>query len=101
MKKCKFCGKEIADDDWNICETCCEKAKTYDTARDIGNSWEENISVNGFWQFCFTKEEVDDILYAAFKALPEEKQKELIDKYCEYDMLYFVRWVTKRWNEEK
>lgn len=101
MIKCKFCDNLVAEDDWKVCETCRDKAKTYETARDIGNSWEENVSVNGFWEFCFSKEEIDDILYSAFKALPEDNQKELICRYCEDDMLYFVRWLTKQWNTEK
>jgi hypothetical protein len=99
--KCKLCENLVDEDDWVVCESCRNKAKTYENARDIGHSWEEEISLNGFWAFCFTKEDIDDILYAKFKSLPEEEQKSLIERYCEDDMLYFVRWLVKQWKEEK
>lgn len=101
MNKCKICGTYVNEDDWLVCEDCRNNAKTFDTAFDIGNSWREEVSINGFLHHCFTQEEIVDILYAKFKSLPEDEQKQLIYSYCEDDMLYFVRWIIQKWKEEQ
>lgn len=101
MNRCRVCGTRVDEDDWSVCEDCREKAKTLDNAYSMGRSWREEVSINGFWRTCFTDEEIDDIFYAYFKSLSEEEQKKLIDKYCDYDTLYFVRWITEKCKEEE
>lgn len=101
MLKCKFCDNLVAEDDWKVCESCRDKAKTFDNALEIGNSWREEVSINGLWKHCFSQQDIDDILYARFNSLSKEEQQKMISEYCEEDMLYFVRWLTKQWNTEK
>ena len=101
MERCKICGSLVPEDDWIVCEHCRDNAKILDTALEIGDSWREDIEINGFYHHCFSQQDIDDILYAKFKSLPEEEQQKLISEYCEEDMLYFVRWLVKQWKEEK
>lgn len=96
MEKCELCENLVNDNDWSVCENCREKAKTFENAVEMGNSWREEISINGFLHHCFTQQEIEDILYSYFTDLPEEEQKKKIDSFCEEDMLYFVRWITKK-----
>lgn len=93
---CKLCKNPVTDDDWDICESCIKKAEIFENALEIGNSWREEVSINGFYQHCFNQQEIDDIFYAKFKSLPEEEQKKLIEGYCEDDMLYFVDWLVRK-----
>ena len=93
--RCKICGNAVEEEELVVCKDCRDMAKTYENARGIGRSWQEKISLNGFWTFCFTQEEIDDILYGAFARMTEEEQKKLISEYCEEDVLYFVRWLTR------
>ena len=101
MRNCIICGKEIKDDEWEICEDCREKAKTFDNSYSMGNSWREDVSINGFWQHCFSQQDIDDILYCHFMSLPEEEQKRLVDSFFYYDTLFFVRWIEKKWKKQK
>jgi hypothetical protein len=97
MKKpCKLCGNLIEDDDWDLCESCRKKNETFENATDIGNSYREEVSINGFFKHCFSQQDIDDILYAKFKSLTDEEQKRLIESYCEDDMLYFVDWLVRK-----
>lgn len=99
--KCKLCENLVDEDDWMVCESCRDKAKNFDNVIEIGNSWREEVSINGFWKKCFNQQDIDDILYARFKSLSEEEQKKLISEYCEDDMLYFVNWLVKKCKQEK
>ena len=99
-KPCKMCSKPIKEDDWDLCEECIDKGKTFDNAYDIGNYWRENVNINGFLKHCFSQIEIDEILWAKFKSLPENEQKKLIDEYCEDDTYYFVRYLIEKWKQE-
>lgn len=94
--KCKLCENLVDEDDWEVCESCRDKAITFNTATEIGNSFRENVSINGFYQHCFCEKDIDDILYAKFKSLPEEEQKRLIAEYCEDDVLFLVKWLVRK-----
>ena len=102
MKKpCKFCGKLIDEDSWDICDDCIEKSKTFKVADHIGRCWKEEVKINGFLANCFDEDEIEQILYNYFNSLDEDKKQELINQYCEFDMLYFVSWVVKTCKNEK
>lgn len=99
MKKCEKCGKKINLKDWDFCEECLEKEKTLENCLLIGTYYDEEVEINGFWGFCFTDEKIEEILRSAFEKLPIEEKNDLVKKYCEYDMLYFVRYLKK--NEKR
>ena len=101
MCRCDMCGNSIAEDDWCICETCRNKAKTFDWAYSVGNSCREEVSINGFLLYCLGKDYIEDILRTEFDSFSEEKKQRLIGEYCEEDMLYFIRSIRKQWKEAK
>ena len=94
--KCKLCENLVDEDDWEVCESCRNKAETFENATEIGNSYITEVPINEFYAHCFSQQDIDDILYAKFKSLPEEEQKRLIESYCEDDMLYFVNWLVRK-----
>ena len=94
--KCKLCENLVEEDDWMVCESCIKKAETFENATEIGKWFTKKVTINEFYGHCFSQQDIDDILYAKFKSLPEDEQKRLISKYCEDDMLYFVDWLVRK-----
>ena len=95
-KKCKLCENLIDEDDWDLCESCIEKHKTFENAEVIGSNYKDEVLVNEFYSHCFSPKEIDEILYLQFKSKPEEEQKKLINSYIEEDMLFFVDWLVRK-----
>lgn len=94
-KKCKLCENLIDEDDWDLCEDCINKAKTFENATRIGHLYKDEVLINEFYSHCFSEKELEEILYIAFIELPKEEQKKRIDKYIEDDMLFFVDWLVR------
>lgn len=100
-KRCKKCGDWIKEDDPDLCNDCIEKEKTQENVVEIGNQWKEKVTINGFLTSCFSEEEIEDILFDHINSLDEEKKKQMIVDYCDFDTLDFINWVVKKWKREK
>lgn len=99
--KCKLCETLVNEDDLEVCKSCREKAETFENATKIGNCYRKEVFINEFYTHCFCPQDIEDILYGAFKGLPEEEQKRLIKEYCEDDILYFTSWLVRKCRQGK
>lgn len=97
MSKTCICCKNVETDNYfGVCKECEEKLKTVDNYFDVGRHLCEDVNINGFLTFCFTKEEIEDILYAELKSYPKEVQDSLVKEYYECNTSYFVKGVEKK-----
>lgn len=94
LKPCKMCGEPIEEEDWDVCIDCVSKHMTFKNAYAIGKMWGENVRINQFLLSVFDQEQINHILCAVFKLLPDDEQKEHIYNFCEDDMLYFMGWIN-------
>ena len=95
VKPCKICGKPIDEDDWDICEDCIEKNKTFENATLIGHLYKDEVLINEFLLHCFSADEIERILFEKFMSLSSEEREKHIRSYIEDDMLFFVDWLVR------
>lgn len=93
---CDKCGESIGDDFYEhdggeYCYDCWLEARGYDesltedNARLFGENNEEDITLNGFLSWLYTREEIEDILWADFEKAPAERQRLWIDDFANND----------------
>ena len=95
-KKCELCENLIDYENLYLCDSCIEKGKTFQNAEEIGSIYEEKVLINDFYAHCFSKDEINEMLYLQFKSKPEDEQKKLINSYIEKDMTFFVGWLVRK-----
>ena len=110
---CPNCGSEDFEeaehceecDEWfpvgtcanGICESCMEKhASDFETVKRYGDSHKEERTINGFFSWMFTDDEIDEILER--EARSSIFIQEYMKKYATQDPDEFTMWIKK---EEK
>jgi hypothetical protein len=99
-KRCVECGAWIPEDDWDMCEECMADYENEEICLELGVETEDEIKLNGFLLSVYSRKEIEKILLEHLKQ-DEEKMANAIKDYCEWDTMYFIEWVRKKWKEEK
>jgi hypothetical protein len=89
-----MCGEPIDEDGLDICEDCIASKMTFENAYAMGKAWGEDVRINEFFTSIFNADQINHILCAVFKLLPDDEQKKHIYNYCNDDLLYFVGWIN-------
>ena len=103
---CELCGDVIDEDcnHWNedgeheYCDDCYHKAIKYDESltvdnmKDYGNRYAEAVEINGFLKYLYDKDEIEELLWKDFCAMPKEKQIDCLHEYVQEDE---EDWVEK------
>lgn len=97
-EQCKCCEEWFHKDDLNdeLCKECINDKKVFENALGYGETIKGQVSINGFWTIVFTPEEIEEVLKKVFSELPQYKQKQYIDKFCDWDIECFAEWCSKR-----
>lgn len=73
-----------------------ENVKTFDNAYFVGKFECEQVNLNGFLLSCFSKEEIEDILYAELQSYPKQIQKRFVNDYYEANRSTFEKRIEKK-----
>ena len=73
-----------------------ENVKTFDNAYFVGKFECDQVNLNGFLLSCFSKEEIEDILYSEFQSYPEQIQKKFVNDYYDANPSTFERRIKKK-----
>lgn len=73
-----------------------ENVKTFDNAYFVGKFECESVNLNGFLLSCFSKEEIEDILYAELQSYPKAIQKRFVNDYYEANKSTFEKRIEKK-----
>lgn len=96
---CDMCGHFTEYDFDGICKECLmDEASDVEQVIEYGKSDDDNgeVTINGLFAYVYTPEEINDILMADFKRLPEEKQKEFTRRYVCNDEYCFADWLKEK-----
>ena len=97
-EQCKCCEEWFREGELSneLCKECIADKKVLENALGYGETIKDQVSINGFWTTVFTPEEIEEVLKKVFDELPQYKQRQYIDKFCDWDIDCFAEWCSKR-----
>lgn len=99
--KCPVCDViYIIKDEETICADCLEENMTLENCLEMGEDIAEEIEINNFWRFVFRDSEIEEMLRKTFNELPNFKQKEYIQKYCNEDKYFYEDFIQRKAKEK-
>lgn len=87
IRTCYLCNEPTPNE--CICDKCIEKETTLERAIDCARvddeCWQPNQTVNSFFEFVFSKIQINDILKHEFVKFPKSRQDEYIKAFIKND----------------
>jgi RecJ-like exonuclease len=85
-KQCPICQTHYIDEQDEMCEECKDKNSTIENVLAIGNKYDVEMNINGFWYSVFSKDEIEQCLLNCFNELPSHIKNKYIKDYVDEDV---------------
>lgn len=96
-EQCPICGEWFSEEDmqYGVCADCIEKNVTKDNAFLYGSEDTQTVEINGFLAWCYSADEIMEILSKHFEQTSDGWKKRMVAEYCNDDKWNFADWLEE------
>ena len=93
--QCPICKEWFSDEDmrYGVCADCLGKSVTKENAFRYGSDDTHTVEINGFLAWCYSADEIMEILSKHFEKTSDAWKKRMIAEYLNDDKWNFAEWL--------
>ena len=101
-QQCPICRECFSEEEmrYGVCADCIDKSVTKDNAFRYGSDDTQTVEINGFLAWCYSADEIMEILSKHFEQTSDGWKKRMVAEYLNDDKWNFADWLEDHYDAE-